>query len=983
MTTTASGSTSKSVRTPTSSVRLTGGRRLTTRRRPRRLVSRLAAALLIVAGILPARALPPNALPTGGSVASGGATIATSGSTMNVNQSTANVIINWGTFNIGANATVNFRQPGESSVALNRVAAGAGASEIAGHLNANGQVFLVNPDGILFSRTARVDVGGLVASTLGISDSNFNGTGNKVFSAGANAGSITNLGRLHAGEEGYVALLAPTVSNEGTISAQLGTVALAAGSKITLSFDEEQLVSLTINRAALDTLVENHNVVRADGGLILMTAGAAGSLASSAVNSDGLLQANRVTNHNGVIRLEAAGADSSVSLAGELRAQDGNAFAKATAVAVAGDTTADAANLTLDGRSLSIDAALDLGGTATNLGLVAGYGGIGGAGVLRMGSGTLSLYTDAGATLTTENLGTLAGYGSDPNAAISIVNTGSPVTIGSGSILLDPNHADTRYEISGFDGMSYYRRGVLRDAGTNQSSLTLINLGGDVTVAAGIASAGDVALLTDGGIAVNAPIDAANALALGASGDIGVDARLDGGSIILVAEGTANFSPQAQLASHGDASPQPNPNDALVVAARVFNNQRGADLFSTQPGTRWLVYSEDPAANTKGGLVADFKRYDCAFGSCTAMPDSGNGFLYSIAPVLVVTPDGIVATYGDVHVVPDGHGYTVSGFIDGDTAADVTGTASYQFAADVTERSRVGSYDVQYVSGLASELGYRIVDNAASTGEYVIAPRALHVTATADSKVYDGTTAATAALSDDRLAGDVLSSSFGAAAFDDKNAGSGKTVTVSGIAIGGADAGNYVVATNTDDGTVATATADIGRATLTVAGATGVNKIFDNTTRLPAAAGNGYAVLGLVPGDDVAVSAGAVYDSAQPGARSVVVSGAVASGGDAGNYDLVTANGSGTIAPLDLTSLRPPGDTGVTPGNGNVTQPADAWTTTPTLASGADFTEFINSLPPTGAGPGEDDCQGQEVSSPLITISKCGIKLPEPAEGER
>ena len=131
-------------------------------------MSRLAASLLIlmVTFPVPAHALDPKALPTGGAVTSGSASISQTGSRMDVNQATQSAIINWSTFNIGASALVNFNQPSTSSVALNRVAASAGVSEIMGRLTANGQVFLLNPNGVLFGKTAQVDVGGMVASTL-------------------------------------------------------------------------------------------------------------------------------------------------------------------------------------------------------------------------------------------------------------------------------------------------------------------------------------------------------------------------------------------------------------------------------------------------------------------------------------------------------------------------------------------------------------------------------------------------------------------------------------------------------------------------------------------------------------------------------------------------------------------------------------------------------------------------------------------------
>src|SRR6185295_14834089 len=135
------------------------------------------------------------ALPTGGAVSAGSATIASGTGTTTINQSSQNVAINWQGFNIGAGEAVRFVQPNSSSAALNRVL-GADPSSILGSLSANGKVFLVNPNGILFGQGAQVNVGGLVASTRGITDSDFM-AGNYKF-AGSGGGTIVNQGSINA-----------------------------------------------------------------------------------------------------------------------------------------------------------------------------------------------------------------------------------------------------------------------------------------------------------------------------------------------------------------------------------------------------------------------------------------------------------------------------------------------------------------------------------------------------------------------------------------------------------------------------------------------------------------------------------------------------------------------------------------------------------------------------------------------------------------
>src|SRR4051812_38525736 len=165
-------------------------------------------------------------LPTGGQIAAGTARITQPGAqSMRVEQSSQNAIINWQSFSIGAGNSVVFQQPSASSVALNRVL-GSNASEIFGSLTANGQIFLVNPNGVLFGRGSQIDVGGLAASTLSIKDSDFM-SGRYVFTNSGGAGSVVNQGNITT-LSGYAALIGPQVSNTGIINARMGTAAMAA-----------------------------------------------------------------------------------------------------------------------------------------------------------------------------------------------------------------------------------------------------------------------------------------------------------------------------------------------------------------------------------------------------------------------------------------------------------------------------------------------------------------------------------------------------------------------------------------------------------------------------------------------------------------------------------------------------------------------------------------------------------------------------------
>jgi filamentous hemagglutinin family protein len=243
------------------------------------------------------------ALPQEGNVVSGSGTIAQSGDVMTINQATNRLGINWQSFSIGAGQWVQFNQPSASSVVLNRVL-GSNPSEIFGRLTANGQVFITNPNGILFGRTAQVNVGGLVATTNQLSDTDWNES-RYTFSKAGSAGSVVNQGELNAADAGYIALLAPEVRNEGVIRANLGSAILAAGDKVTLQLNANSLLGFQIDQGALNALVENKNLVVADGGQVFLSARASGDVASAVVNQSGTIRAQTIENKSGTILLMA------------------------------------------------------------------------------------------------------------------------------------------------------------------------------------------------------------------------------------------------------------------------------------------------------------------------------------------------------------------------------------------------------------------------------------------------------------------------------------------------------------------------------------------------------------------------------------------------------------------------------------------------------------------------------------------------------
>ncbi|WP_180042336.1 MBG domain-containing protein [Acinetobacter sp. YH12218] len=292
---------------------------------PQWLLCSLSLSMALVANATWA-GVANTALPTGANITQGSAQISQNNNSLNINQNSQNLSTNWNTFNIGKDATVNFNQPNQSSIAVNRVLDN-NASQIMGKLNANGQVFLLNPNGVIFSKTAQVNVGGIVASTLNLSDSDIaqgKFTLKNSLENQGNVGSVENYGSIIAGG-GVVALIAPTVKNHGTIQANNGVVHLTAADQVTLQLQDGSLVEYQIDLGTLQGLVENGGAIQADNGAVYLTAQAKNSLSKTVVNHTGIIEANRLEkNAKGEIILLGDMQTGTTTVSGTLKAEGKN-----------------------------------------------------------------------------------------------------------------------------------------------------------------------------------------------------------------------------------------------------------------------------------------------------------------------------------------------------------------------------------------------------------------------------------------------------------------------------------------------------------------------------------------------------------------------------------------------------------------------------------------------------------------------------------
>lgn len=310
-----------------------------------------AARLVVITAVaaLGLPALPAFANPEGGVVTDGSATIQHTGpGRLDILQSTSKAVIDWQRFGIAEGEHTNFRQPDANSITLNRVT-GPDPSAIMGRLTANGQVWLVNPNGILFGPNASVDVGGLVATTHDIRNEDFMAGRYSFEGRAGSTATVENEGTITVAQAGLAALVAPGVANRGTIQARMGEVTLASGRRFVVDLFGDQKINIAVDAKTdarpvgadgkpVDALVSNSGKIFADGGRVQMTASAAKGLVDRVVNMSGTVQARRVERQGGDIVLLGDGGE--VEVSGTLDASGNGAGQTGGSVTVSGNRTA-------------------------------------------------------------------------------------------------------------------------------------------------------------------------------------------------------------------------------------------------------------------------------------------------------------------------------------------------------------------------------------------------------------------------------------------------------------------------------------------------------------------------------------------------------------------------------------------------------------------------------------------------------------------
>ena len=496
-------------------------------------------------------ASPSHALPQNGAVVGGSATVSQPNTTtLNINQTSGNAIINWQGFNIGANESVKYIQPSNSSIALNRVT-GVDPTYIYGLLSGNGQVWVINPNGLLVGPGATVQTGSFLASTMNITNDNFM-SGKYMLSNTPNSqATIVNQGNIQAANGGYVMLVAPSVTNSGSIVANMGTVHLASGDAVTLSINGGNLINVAVSGdvAANALGVTNTGHITADGGQVVMTARVGGDILKNVVNNEGIIEAKSIIEKNGLIILD--GGDHGITAnGGTLDASGRNIGETGGTVKMLGDKVGLFAGSMIDVSGYAG------GGTA----LIGGN--LHGAGPEKNATMT---YVDKDASIKADALvsgdggkvvvwsddatrfyGAVSAQGGSNSGNGGFVETsgkqfldfqGSVSTLApagkAGTLLLDPSDITiTTAASSGtMSTSSPFQDGTITTSNLQDTVLTGALAGGSVLVDATVVGGGS----GSGNITVSTPITWANTnlLTLTASNNISVNNAINGGALTL------------------------------------------------------------------------------------------------------------------------------------------------------------------------------------------------------------------------------------------------------------------------------------------------------------------------------------------------------------------------------------------------------------------------------------------------------------------
>ncbi|WP_276153166.1 MULTISPECIES: MBG domain-containing protein [unclassified Sulfitobacter] len=574
-------------------------------------------------------------LPTGGTVVHGTATIATPGpNTMVINQGSDRAVVNWDGFSVGAGNRVDINQPNENSAILNRVT-GDTTSQIHGQINANGRVFVVNPNGIFIGTTGAINTGSFVASTLGIRTDDFV-TGQTVFEGDGASATVVNEGNIQVVTGGYAALIGGKVRNSGIIQAPLGFVGLGSGERITLDLAGDGFLQVAIptnsDDDGLEALIENSGTIQANGGTVQISAATARNAARQAINMSGVIEARTVSGRNGRVTL-GGGGGGRVKVTGNIRTKTRRPAIQVTQSARPALRPERGGDITITGRDITLEgASIDASGTGGGGNIRIGGNARGASGMMTAAQlsvdadtviradaqaqgngGRIVLWSDQ-RTEFAGNIsaqgGTLSGDGGFVEVSGKAVLRYSGFTDTRaengawGSLLLDPNDIFVVAALTGDDG------DIL--ASTVESNLA----GGNVSLST--AGAGP----DDGRIEINAPLSWSSGSVLSLNAETGVGAIVSN-AIEINAPITAPNGTLRLTATEAPGASGPAPQ----VIETGANGDIDVGLFHIVEGD-WLQLGTDfPGAGLPSFAADNFVLEEANFLRAISGDGAANPFL--------------------------------------------------------------------------------------------------------------------------------------------------------------------------------------------------------------------------------------------------------------------------------------------------------------------------------------------------------------------
>ncbi|HEV2614863.1 MAG TPA: filamentous hemagglutinin N-terminal domain-containing protein [Gammaproteobacteria bacterium] len=494
------------------------------------------------------------AAPSGGQVAAGSASISQAGLQTTINQTSSNAVINWQGFNTASNESVRFNQPSSSAIALNRITSGLPTS-FNGSLSANGQVWIINPAGIVFGAGSTVNVAGLLATTHGIADADFM-AGHYQFTLDPNFinSQVINNGTITIADTGMAALVGPMVANNGTITAYLGKVALSTGSAFVLDMYGDNLINFGTSAPIADGSVSNAGTITATGGKVYMTANTASQVVENVISMSGTIEAaTATTGQHGEIILNG-GTAGTTKVSGTLRARGGHIETSGHVLIIDATAVIDAA-----GGSWLIDPsdiAIVPGLGCTNI-AACGPAYVPTANSSTIGAATISNQLSAGTnvTITTANGFIGAPLGGTITISGNIVQTATAAALtltADNNIVISPTGSIT---MAGGALTATAGTGVASGSVTSSGpivmgsgDMTLTAAGtGNVTIGSGITSGGNITMTASAGagaVNLNAAIvqtDPTKTLSTTSAGNTNITAAISGGADSTITSGGTTF----------------------------------------------------------------------------------------------------------------------------------------------------------------------------------------------------------------------------------------------------------------------------------------------------------------------------------------------------------------------------------------------------------------------------------------------------------